>query len=437
MTFTKGPMTKENHWLASGMRVHRVVALGITISILLAIFDSGNSYSQDKSPGAAEAALGVVAENPDSQHAVKIESGWMVPYQQRIPGTDVEFWMVPVPGGEFLMGSPATEEGRSPNEGPQVRIRVAPLWVGRYEVTRAEYEQYCQLYSVFKEIERNTKAFKNFDRSRVDVVTAPTEIYDPTFVHEYTPTIKHPAVTMTKFAAQQYTKWLSAIAGVQYRLPTEAEWEYACRSNSQSVYSWGNDSALAGEHCWFFENQPANHSSDFSVSIGGRKSPNGFGIYDMEGNVMEWTVDSYAKDWYQQLFDRQRKLGKPLGVLECVNWPSKSSTGVVRGGNCDSYVAELRCAARQASDHEEWQEGDAGAPPSPWWYSSHSTQMVGFRVVRSSQKLPPDTIRKFWDGANDDVKWAIDRRLEGGRGAVGVVDDEVRRRIGKNTRRKQ
>ena len=294
------------------------------------------------------------------------------------------------------------------------------------------------MYTVFREIDRSDRQYKLLDRSRPDVVSAPTEIYDPMFVFEYSPTPKHPAVTMSRYAAKQYTKWLSAITKLQYRLPTEAEWEYACRAGAKTAFYWGDDPKQAEKHCWFFDNQPQNKvDGNFEVSVVGQKPPNAFGLHDMIGNVGEWTADAYSTDTYQDLWGQQQKTGKPIGAIQAVQLPTKDEPGIVRGGNCDNDPSQLRCAARLKSDEKEWQSGDADFPPSPWWYSSDPVQMIGFRVFRSYEELPKQTISKFWNHTSSIVKQDVESKMQEGRGAAGIINKALEDRVKQSILRKK
>ncbi|MGB7346639.1 MAG: SUMF1/EgtB/PvdO family nonheme iron enzyme [Pirellulaceae bacterium] len=365
----------------------------------------------------AQRPHGIVDSRPAFGPVVKVDQGWMVAYREQIPGTDFTFRMIPVPGGTFLMGSPPEEPGHKADESPQVSIKVAPMWVGQCEVTQREYQQYQELYTVFKEVQRSDRNYKELDRSRVDVVSAPTAVYDPQYQFEFGDDPNHPAVSMTRYAAMQYTKWLSIVTKQQYRLPTEAEWEYACRAGSQSRYNWGDQVNEADKHAAYFDNSE-------SLSHVGSKRFNVFNLHDMHGNASEWTVNAYTPDGYQWL-----KKQELITATDAVRWPTGSDEGVVRGGSIDSELREIRSAARLASDEEEWKGDDAFLPKSPWWYTSDPARTVGFRVFRSATPLADEVISKFWNHTSDDLQQDIQSRLIGGRGAVGIVDEDVVKKL--------
>lgn len=161
---------------------------------------------------------GLVMERPKSGPFVRTDLGYMVPYRQRIPGTDIQFQMVPIAGGQFLLGSPGSEVGRQDAEGPQVSVMIKPFWMGKYEVTWKEFRVYMGLDVASREQFRRTRRSANNDDS-VDAVTAPSEVYDISFAYEGGDGPDTPAVTMTHFSAKQYTKWLSLLLEDFYRLP--------------------------------------------------------------------------------------------------------------------------------------------------------------------------------------------------------------------------
>ncbi len=369
-------------------------------------WSSSNADSPDNS-------VGISSEKPATGPAVKVDRGYMVPYSVTIPGTDVSFRMIPVPGGTFTMGSPQDEEGHKEDEGPQIKVVVEPMWVAKTEVTWAEYQEFMKLYSIFKEFESSgTRPVT--DSNKVDAITAPTELYDPTFTYEYGDDPEQPAVTMTQYSAQQYTKWLSLITGQQFRLPTEAEWEYAARAGTSTAYSWGDDADAIDDYASYFDN------SDEGPALVGQKKPNAFGLHDMHGNAAEWTVNQYSEDGYAAFASQQ-----PIKAIDVVQWPKEAYPCVVRGGSWEGDPPDLRSAARLASNDEDWKEEDPNFPRSPWWFTSDPARGVGFRIFRSYQPLPKEKITKFWEATAEDVVGDVQSRLDGGRGGLGFVDKSL------------
>ena len=353
--------------------------------------------------------LGIVSEQPADGVSVRVGDAFLVPYTETIPGTDITFEMVPIPAGTYLMGSPDAEPDRKDDEGPQVKVNVDAMWVAKWEVRWDAYMEFMGLYEVFVEFQ-GERIRTVTDDNRVDAITAPTPLYKPVHTFEYGDDPDQPAVTMTQYAAQQFTKWLGAITGRQYRLPTEAEWEYACRAGATTAYSWGDDPDQAEDHAWYFDN------ADDGQVPGGSKKPNAFGLFDMHGNVGEWTMNAYTEDGYEWLVEKQ-----PVDAIAAVRWPETATSCVVRGGTWQSDPQDLRCAARMVSDDEAWKDKDPTFPRSPWWFSDDPARGVGFRLFRSYRPLEPATIQKFWDHAAEDAKRDIRSRLSGN-GILGLVD---------------
>ncbi len=365
--------------------------------------------------GAGGQALpkGLVADKPAEGPAVAVEEGFMVPYTERIPGSDVTFTMIPIPGGTYQLGSPADAEASQEDETPQVAITVDPMWVAKTEITWAEYDQYMDLYALFKEFEANKIRVVDPD-DRVDAITAPTELYMPDHTYEYGKEPNEPAITMTQYAAKQYTKWLSAVTGNQYRLPTEAEWEYACRGNTTTAYFWGDDTAPIDDYAWYVDN--ADWEGPAAVAT---KKPNPFGLHDVHGNVAEWTVDAWTEEGYQDF------AGKQLNALQAVHWPESPFPCVVRGGSWEMDAVDLRSAARLPSDDEAWKEEDPNYPKSPWWFTSDPARGVGFRIFRSYRPLDREDIVPFWEAITEFQIADVESRLIEGRGGLGRVDKDL------------
>ena len=349
---------------------------------------------------------GIAAQAPADGPSVKVDDGYMVPYLATIPGTDITFEMIPVPGGTYKMGSPDSEADHKDDEGPQIEVVVDPMWVAKTEVTWRQYQEFMKLYAIFKDFEAKGVR-KVTEENKVDAITAPTELYDSSFTYEYGEEPELPAVTMTQYSAQQYTKWLSLISGTQYRLPTEAEWEYAARGGTTTAYSWGDSTDAIDDYAWYFDN------ADSTPEVG-QKEPNPFGLQDMHGSVAEWTVNQYDESGYEAFADKQ-----PINATEAVVWPEIATNCVVRGGSWENDPPELRSAARMASDDELWKEEDPNFPRSPWWFTSDPSRGVGFRIFRSYKPLPPETITKFWEASAEDAL-----------GRHRITSDRGTRRIG-------
>src|SRR5262249_23029553 len=157
--------------------------------------------------------------------------------------TAIKFTMVPIPGGTYTLGSPAGEKGRKADEGPQRQVTIQPFWMGKYEVTWNEYDLYAFSLDIKKEGEEVIKAAAD---KALDGITPQTPPYtDMTFGYAHD---GFPALCMTHHAAIEYGRWLSARTGKGYRLPTEAEWEYACRAGTKTAYSFGDDPAKLDEY---------------------------------------------------------------------------------------------------------------------------------------------------------------------------------------------
>ena len=333
-------------------------------------------HYREKVPEAVEMlATEIPAEKAAKLPLKPIPTDTFTNYTDFIPGTNVTFEMVAIPGGTFLMGSPVSESYRRSDEGPRRKVKISPFWMGKAEVTWDEWEIFYTQTAT-----RGKQEYASLV-SELDVITGPTPPYG-------TPDQgwgkgSRPAITMTHHAAIKYCEWLSSITGRNYRLPTEAEWEYACRGGTNSPYyfdgdpskftrkSWTNrlfgvDTSGINQYVWYEGNSEAQTHPAYS------RKPNPFGLSNMPGNVKEFCLDWYDPHAYQQ-YPSDSLIINPKG-------PKLGTEHVIRGGSFKSDAAELRSATRDRTRHDAWQLTDPQSPKSIWWYSDCND--VGFRIVR-------------------------------------------------------
>lgn len=282
-------------------------------------------------------------------------------YEQAIPGTTVTFKMIAIPGGKFTMGSPANAKGRDADEGPQKQIEVSPFWMENHEVTFAEWDVY------FKDT--SLPQSKNID----GVTRATPQYIDLTWGMGRSG--KHPTNSMSHTAAMMYCKWLYKKTGIFFRLPTEAEWEYACLAG-HPTFPPTNDTQVLNQVGYFKENSASkfHHVAELK--------PNAWGLFDMLGNLSEWTLDQYDPVYYEK-----------IQVKDPVTVPGPRYPKTVRGGSYLDDRKELRCSNRIASE-ANWNQRDPQIPKSKWWLTDG--MFVGFRVVRPQKQPTAQEVDKFF-----------------------------------------
>ncbi len=317
----------------------------------------------------------------------------MKPYVEAIPGTNASLELVPIPGGTFRLGSPATEAGRGEDEGPALEVELAPFWMARFETRWNEYHPF--MLALDRKARAEGLAPATPQDAWADAVSRPTPPYVPMDFEMGVDGF--PAISMTQFAARHYTKWLTMKTGRFYRLPSEAEWEYACRAGTSTAYSFGDDPAQLGQYAWYFDN------ADDRYHEVGRKQPNPWGLFDMHGNVAEWVLDAHDKGFYATL---------GAHAANPVNWPSAPYPHVVRGGSWDDDPARLRSAARRASN-KGWKVQDPQQPKSIWYLTD--ARFVGFRVVRPLVPPPPEEWARAFEPEADSIRDVLARQRQGGR----------------------
>jgi formylglycine-generating enzyme required for sulfatase activity len=261
-------------------------------------------------------------------------------YKVTIPNTTVSYEMVSIPAGEFQMA-------------PDRHVKLDAFWMQAHEVTWDEYRLFM---------------FPAKGDPTVDAVSHPTRPYmEMSFgmgIDGY------PAISMTQHAANKYAEWLSLKTGEFYRLPTEAEWEYACRAGA----AW-ESAATLGDYAWYAANSGGKYQKVAT------KKPNPWGLFDMLGNVMEWTLDGYAP--YQ-----------PGNVTDPWVQGTAPYPHAVRGGSWYDTADKLTCSARVASD-ASWKQQDPQLPKSIWYLTD--AQWLGFRLVRPSKVPSEAEKRRYWN----------------------------------------
>jgi len=270
---------------------------------------------------------------------------WFTNFNQPIPGQSVAIDFVAIPGGQIEIGSPLGEPGREPHEACPRIIQVKPFWLGKYEVT---WRQYLPFMSVEpSQMTNKQPSYRAWvDQDGISHPSVNYAIMDRTHGHQH-----YPVTGVGWIAASEYCRWLRKKTGRPFRLPSEEEWEYACRAGSTNAYFWGNDTARISDYGWFLGNSADVDSAETPHPVGLLK-PNRFGLFDMAGNMAEWC-------------------GKT----------SPDSPAVLRGGAFCSPPSCLRSAARWI-EHPDWDSLDPEIPRSPWWLT---VDFAGFRIALDAE----------------------------------------------------
>jgi formylglycine-generating enzyme required for sulfatase activity len=284
---------------ASLVRRHRlflklVVLIGFTGSCFMAI----EAAAQDVIRQQGRSGPTVLTDDEEKAIAAK-------------PGSDFKECancpvMVVVPAGKFFMGSPDSELDRTDNEGPQHEVIIAkPLAVSRFEVTFDDWDA-CTAASVCAQVP------DHWGRGKMPVINASWD------------------------DAKQYVGWLSQVTGREYRLLTEAEWEYAARAGTTTRYYWGDDAATGDANC---DGCGGQWKLQQTAPVGSFK-PNAFGLHDMHGNVWEWVEDS----WHETYVD---------APTDASAWLQDSDPNyrMIRGGSWRNESEKVRAAFRVRRQH--------------------------------------------------------------------------------------
>jgi formylglycine-generating enzyme required for sulfatase activity len=262
------------------------------------------------------------------------------------------------------MGSSANDKLAQQDETPAKKVSVDAFWMGAYEVTYDEYDAFFQ----------DEQTSQN---SNMDAVTRPSQPYiDMTLGMGKKG--GYPANSMQQYGALMYCRWLYQRTGIFFRLPTEAEWEYACRAGATTIYPFGNDAKQLGKYAWYKDN-----SNDQYHKVG-ELQPNAWGLYDMLGNVGEWTLDQYDAAYFTRLAD---------GVANPLVKPTSRHPRTVRGGTYRDEASALRSADRLESD-PIWNRRDPQIPRSRWWNAD--APFIGFRIIRPLKQPTAEDAEQFF-----------------------------------------
>jgi formylglycine-generating enzyme required for sulfatase activity len=287
------------------------------LAVVLLSVDSLFPTATGDNPGAAVNKLTTGPENkqPTSAAAPNVE-------KPQPPEMD----LVRIEPGEFMMGGSDSDDKALKDEKPQHKVHISqPFLLGKFEVTQQQFRQVMGFNpSAFSAQGRFKDKVKDVDTSKHPVDSVPWDMAIK-FCNRLSE--MHNLEPYYKIDGQK----ISVRGGSGFRLPTEAEWEYACRGDTRTIWSFGNDFSKIGEYAWYAEN-----SGGKSHPVG-EKKPNPFGLYDMHGNVPEWCWDNYDAEYYL----KGGKVFDPVG-------PGLGLARVYRGGAWDLGLAKTRSSARNA-----------------------------------------------------------------------------------------
>ena len=329
-------------------------------------------YDKNAALHAHDSSFGVTVTSTEPPFAEPAVVTKFEDFTEMIPGTRVAFDMVALPGGSFNMGSSEDEPFRDPDEGPLRKVTLSPFWIAETEVTWDEYMAFFRATSSQGRTEGQVVSTQKTDA--ISGATPPWGAPDQGWGKG-----SRPAITMSWHAAQVYCQWLSQVTGKKYRLPTEAEWEYACRGGTETPYFFeGDPKKLTSEGFLkkLLKPDTANIASRVVYAVNSASKteepsfvkPNPFGLKNMSGNVAEFCLDFYSPDFYTADSTRTDPRG-----------PLKGPEHVIRGGSFKSDAKDVRSAARDFTKTKAWLVTDPQMPKSIWWYSDCID--VGFRVV--------------------------------------------------------
>jgi formylglycine-generating enzyme required for sulfatase activity len=250
------------------------------------------------------------------------KTGWPLEIRHKATGMHLVF----VPAGEFQMGSADGQE----HEKPVHKVRITkPFYMGKYEVTQAEWQKVMGLPAAPGTAQaRNNPSNSKGDSNPVETVSWDECQEFMRKLNEPVRSVRHGGSSSAVGTPRGKEPPEGGTTSLEFSLPTDAQWEYACRAGTESKFSFGDGDGALGEHAWYDEN-----SGKKTHPVGGKK-PNAWGLYDMHGNVWEW-----CSDWYDRGYYGESPESDPTG-------PADGSNRVVRGGGWDATANYCRSACR-------------------------------------------------------------------------------------------
>lgn len=295
----------------------------------------------------------------------------------------VELEMIAIAEGKFKMGSPDEEAGRNEDEGPKVLRSVSSFWIGKYEVTWDQFFQFSNEKSSSPYYSGRPRQFDPARSPMIDAISQPTPSY--LALGFGMGTEGYPATNLTQLTASKFCQWLSLKTGHFYRLPTETEWEYACRAGTTTPYSF--ETERIDDYAVFWDNSINPKTGSEQYAEVGSKLPNPWGLHDMHGNVAEWTLDAYLPDSYSAFAQPEA----PDYVVPLTLYPRS-----YRGGSWYDSREDLRSAARAGSS-PDLKRQDPALPKSRWYLTD--AEWLGFRVVRDPVIPSVEDLHKAWNSS--------------------------------------
>ena len=365
--------------------------------ILIATFNTTPVLAENKTPSNdIKPALSTVAKediNEEQMRLAKVihtklietrakeKSGFKTYTDKTLSGFEIQ--MKPITAKPFVWKGTHKED--------VLKVTLDDFWMASTETSWAAYDAF---YNTELKREKDGSVDQFVRPSIKDdlvLLARPTPQYFP--VTWGMPKEGYSAVGATHHAANKFCQWLSYQTGHFYRLPTEAEWEYACRAGSDTKYSWGDDATSAADFSWYgFEDGTNYHKP-------GQKKANAYGLFDMHGNVLELTLDGFVED-------RKKHFGKGTVHNPWVK-ATKPYPHVTKGGHWKHPLEKITSSARIPTE-PEWKQTDPQGPKSIWALSD--APFLGFRVVRPVKIPSAEEIYHYWNSGTElDGEMAVSR----------------------------